>query len=112
MAMRPRSSMPEKERHARSRLAKIVHDYPFILGSVVEMRRVCGKPECKCTKGEKHTSAYLSVRQNTKRKMIYIPKKWEAKVGQWVKTHNEMKELIRVISNSCLNRLIESKKGD
>ena len=43
---------PQQERYARSRLAKLVHDYPFIKGSVVVMKNTCGKPGCKCARGQ------------------------------------------------------------
>ena len=57
--MKHRSSLSPKERSARSKAVQLIHDKPLILGSLVEMANTCGKPNCKCTKGEKHKSLYI-----------------------------------------------------
>ena len=49
--MRHRGQFSRSERVARSRLAKLLHNEPFLCGSLVSMRRVCGKQGCKCTRG-------------------------------------------------------------
>ena len=108
--MRHRNVMPQKERYARSKVAKLVHRYPLIKGAIVISERTCGKPGCKCTRGEKHLTCYLSVRHMGKRKMIYIPKELEGKIRAWVKTYREGMKLIDVVSESCLNHLIKAKR--
>ena len=60
--MRPRSHLPDPERRARSRLTQILHEQPFLCGSLVTMQRTCGKPGCKCTRGELHPGLYLALR--------------------------------------------------
>ena len=60
--MRHRGYLPAKERQARSRLAKLLHEKPLLIGSLVSMPRVCGKPGCKCTRGELHPGLYLALR--------------------------------------------------
>ncbi len=108
--MQHRSFIPQKERYARSRLAKLLHDYPFIKGVVVTSERTCGKLRCRCTRGEKHYSSYISVRHEGKRKMICIPKQWEDNIRTSVKTYKDVMKLIDIVSDSCLDRLIKSKK--
>ncbi len=108
--MRHRNVMAQKERQARSQLAKLVHRYPFIKGSLVVMKNTCGKPNCKCTKGHKHVSCYLAVRHKGRRKMICIPKEWEGRIRSWVKTYKDGVRLIDIISDSSLNRLIKAKR--
>ena len=51
--MKHRTALPENERRARSRATQLIHDKPLIVGGLVEMANTCGKPNCKCTKGEK-----------------------------------------------------------
>jgi len=34
---------------------------PLRKGTLVTVRRKCGKPRCRCTTGEKHAAEYLSV---------------------------------------------------
>lgn len=104
--MKHRGMIPSREREARSRLAKIVHSYPFIKGSIVLMRNTCGKPNCRCMReGKKHISLYLSVRYRGARKMIHIPKELEGQVKLCVKAYKDILSLMEVISESTLMRL-------
>ena len=107
--MGPRTARPAGERRARSRLAQIVHQEDFLRGSVVTMRRTCGKPRCRCTRGEKHVSLYLAVRDGGKRRMVYVPVEWEERVRQWVATGQEVGRLIAGISAGALERLRRGK---
>ena len=108
--MRHRGSMPAAERAARSRLAKLLHERPLLRGSVVSMARTCGKAGCKCTRGEKHVSMYLSVSAGGKSKMIYIPAGLERTVRTWVGSYREAQELTREVVESCLERLLARKQ--
>jgi hypothetical protein len=71
--VKPRSQRPPEERHARSRAVQHIAENSLLRGSLVAMARTCGKAGCHCRKGEKHTSLYLSVRLNNRRRMIYVP---------------------------------------
>ena len=82
--MRHRGRFSSAERAVRSELAKVVHDRQLLCGSLVTMARTCGTPGCKCTRGDKHISLYLSIRHQGRRKMIYIPSAWEATIRSWV----------------------------
>lgn len=109
--MQHRNHMPQKERYARSKLAKLLHDYPLIKGALVTSGRTCGKPGCKCAKGEKHISSYLSVvRHKGKREMICVPKQLEHSIRTSVQTYKDIMELVDIISDFCLDRLMKSKK--
>jgi hypothetical protein len=54
----------------------------MVKGSVVTLARRCGKPGCKCTRGEKHTSKYLSISDRGKTRMVYLKPGMEMKVGE------------------------------
>jgi len=107
--MRPRSSLSEREREARSRLTKLVHDHEWIQGGLVLMKRRCGNPGCKCNRSKKHRSYYVSLRYQGKRKMVYIPVHMEGRIGQWIATYKEISKLMRVISESRGAELIRVK---
>lgn len=107
--MRPRSALPPEERRARSRLAQVAHQEEFLRGSLVTMRRTCGKPHCRCTRGEKHVSLYLAVRDRKKRRLIYVPPEWEERVRQWVATGREVGRLVEAITAAALDRLDRGK---
>lgn len=109
--MKPRSSIPPKERSSRSKATKIIHDKLFILGSLVEMANTCGKPNCKCAKGEKHKSWCLAVRHKGKRKMIHVPRGQEDAVFEGVKAYQELWGQLEAISQASLERILPTKKG-
>lgn len=42
----------------------------MLRGSVIKVRRTCGKANCKCTRGEPHETWALSYRQQGRSRMI------------------------------------------
>ena len=108
--MRHRDYLSAKERQARSHLAKLLHQKPLLIGSLVSMSRVCGKPGCKCAQGKLHPGLYLSLRVGEKRKMIHVPQSLEAKVRQWVGTYQEVWGLMEKVSEACYQRFFHEKQ--
>ncbi len=108
--MTHRNALTEKERRASSKAAKLIHDSQFVIGSMVEVARVCGKPNCKCARGNKHKSWCLAVRDQGKRKMIHIPHELEKEVFKWVTTYRELRQQMETISQSNVERIVLSKK--
>lgn len=108
--MKHRSALPPKVRSARSKATKLIQDSPFVLGSLVEMSNTCGKPNCKCTRGDKHKSWCLAVRDRGKRKMLHIPHKLEDEVFNWVDTYQELWKQMETISEANVERIALLKK--
>lgn len=108
--MKHRSFLPQKERSARSKAVKLIHDKPLIIGSLVEMANTCGKPNCKCTTGERHKSWCISLRYKGKRKMIHIPRSCEKEVFEGIKTYQSLWEQMEIISETSLERILSSRK--
>jgi hypothetical protein len=50
------------------------YDQAMIKGSVVELKRKCGKEKCRCNEGELHLSKVLSASISGKTRMRAIPK--------------------------------------
>lgn len=109
--MNHRSALSEKERKARSKAAQLIHDKPMIVGGLVEMVRTCGKPNCKCTTGEKHKSWCVSLRHKGKRKMIHVPRTCEEAVFEGIKAYHTLWEQMGIISETSLERILSSRKG-
>ena len=109
--MKHRTALSEKERKARSKAAQLVHDKPLIVGGLVEMANTCGKPNCKCTRGEKHKSWCVSLRHKGKRKMVHIPRECEKVVFEGVKAYQSLWEQMGIISDISLERILSSRKG-
>jgi len=108
--MKHRGQFTRSERFARSRLAKLVHEQPFLCGSLVALHRVCGKEGCKCTQGELHPGLCVALRVGEKRKMIYVPQALEATARRWVATYQEAWQLIEKISQASLERFLRGKE--
>ncbi len=97
----------EKKREQIGR--RMPRGFKIIKGSLVDLRRVCGKTNCHCQKGKKHISLYLSRSHKGKTKMTYISKRNEKEVREYVKRH---KQLIGVVEElSSLNIEIIKNKG-
>ena len=108
--MKHRGQFTRSERFARSRLAKLVHERPFLCGSLVSLNRVCGKEGCKCSRGELHPGLCIALRVGEKRKMIYVPQALEATARRWVATYQEAWRMMEEISQACFERFLKGKK--
>jgi hypothetical protein len=108
--MKSRSQRPAEERHTRSLAVKHVSENSLLRGSLVTMSRTCGKAGCHCQQGEKHVSLYLAIRQDGRRKMIYIPPAMEEMVRTGVENGREVDQLLDVISQQCLTQFMEQKE--
>jgi hypothetical protein len=60
------SSLRSQLTQAQQQLAGLLEDCfgrePLLPGSLYTLRRKCGKPNCRCTRGELHESTVLSYR--------------------------------------------------
>jgi hypothetical protein len=74
------------------------------------MARRCGKSGCRCSQGEKHVSLYLSVKIKGKRRLVYIPASLEEEVRSRVDAYREVERLTQVVSEECVNRVLELKR--
>jgi len=97
-----------EERQIRSKLTQIVSQKEIMRAGIVKMIRRCGKANCWCakSKGRKgHMSYYLSLREGSHRKMVYVPGSMEAKVGEWVKNYKEVNKAIDRLSAYRLKQI-------
>ena len=106
----PRNQRSASERDARSKAVQRLGDEAMLRGSLVRMQRVCGKKHCRCQQGQKHPALCLAIRWGKQRKMIYIPRALEETVCRWVRTGQEVDELLDAISQQCLETFLAQKK--
>lgn len=100
-----RLDLDAQERRFRSRLAQLAHQTWLIRGSLNERKQKCGKPNCRCAKGELHPCLYLVQSHEGKVRQIFVPKHWEARIRQAVTDYQEMQRLIEEISELEWDRL-------
>ena len=78
-------------------------------GSLIERHPRCGKPGCKCTRGERHPAAwYLTVTLGPggTTGTAVAPKQWE-QVRRWIANYRQLKqqrEKISTINRELLRR--------
>jgi hypothetical protein len=86
----------------------------LLKGTVVEVARTCGKPGCKCTRGQKHPCYQLSASIQGKTRTRHLPQKlldgvkrltetyryFRKARAEWVKINSEMLELINELESA------------
>ena len=98
------------ERRRRSRLARIAHALRFLRGTLSLRNVRCGKPSCRCTRGQLHACLYLVQSHDGKPRQLYVPRQWEARVREAVQNHQEMQRLIEELSELEWKHLKERKE--
>ena len=98
------------ERNFRSQFARLALNRWFLRGSLSERLGKCGKPNCRCTRGELHKSLYLVQSQGGKLRQICVPQAWQERVRQAVTDYHKMQELIEEVSELEWKRLKERKR--
>jgi len=80
-------------------------DSRFLKGSLLERERVCGKPNCRCARGQKHRSLYLVLSRGKRQRQLYVPKDWEQSVRQWVANYHRIRDLLAHVSDLYWNKV-------
>ena len=100
-----RSGMTGEERESRSRIKPYIDHEEMVRGTLNVRSRVCGKPNCKCTRGEKHVSLFLVRSKDGKVEQLYIPRDKEETVRRWVENWHQVQDYLEEISSSYWERL-------
>lgn len=100
-----RTQMASKERESRSKLKPYIDWGEFIRGTLTIREHTCGNAGCKCNRGKKHKSAYITRSKDGRMQQLYIPREKQAEVKQWAKRYREVMKLLENISDSYWYRL-------
>jgi len=71
----------------------VFSDRPVIKGTVYELKRRCGKPGCKCTRGELHARMVVSASEGGKTRLQVIPKGFLVEVQGKVRRYQELRRV-------------------
>ena len=97
--MRNRGDFSPEERRTLSRLRQLLVTPGLMRGNLVQMKRKCGKPNCRCADGKQlHVSWYISQSREGKPRMLYIPADWEERVTGRVTKYQEVRKLLEQLS--------------
>lgn len=105
-----RATLSANERSFRSRMAQLASTRWFLRGTLSERSGTCGKPNCRCTQGERHQSLYLVQSQGGKLRQICVPHAWQERVREAVNAYRKLQELIEAVSELEWKRLRERKR--
>jgi hypothetical protein len=89
-------------RNRREGLTKLLPPLGEILrGSLMERYLTCGKPNCKCVRGERHGPVwYLSVTlDQSHRTGITVPLDQVEQVRRWIENYHQVKDRLEKISD-------------
>ncbi len=74
---------------------------PFIRGSLVVVKRICGNKNCQCRKNpdKKHPAMFLTWKENKKTKAIYILVSRQEEAIRLNENYKKLKKILNDISN-------------
>ena len=85
-------------RMLNARLNRLGGAAPIVAGSLVEVRRRCGQPSCRCGKGGPlHVSHQLTFKDAGKTRTVHVPVDLVAAVRSWIDHHKQLKTLLHEI---------------
>jgi hypothetical protein len=64
-------------------LRALQRDRPMVQGSFYRLRRKCGKPNCRCTRGELHESWVITRSEQGQDRIYSVPTDQRAQLRQW-----------------------------
>jgi len=106
----PRSHMSVDERKARSQLAQLVSQRGLMRGSLLVRRMTCGKPNCRCARGERHESLFVVISEKGRTRQLFVPKDWEPLVRRWVEDHHRARQLMEEVSRIYWDKVRKRRK--
>lgn len=90
--------MSARERELRSALNRLLAGHGVLHGTLLTRRRVCGKPNCRCVRGQRHESLYLVVREGGQGRQLYVPAGWAEIVRRWIGNYQAARQLMDRLS--------------
>ena len=105
-----KGAMSSEERSLRSRASKLLSAAGLVHGSLSIRHQQCGKPNCRCTRGEKHETFVLVLHKEGKREQIPIPRDLVEVVRDWVDQEKALQELLSRISELQTEMIRELKR--
>jgi len=66
---------------------------PVIKGTFYELRRRCGKPGCKCARGQLHARMVVSASEGGKTRLRVVPKGFLVEVQGKVRRYQELRRI-------------------
>jgi hypothetical protein len=88
-----RQTLLQLANEIRGLVEPVFSDRPVIKGTVYELKRRCGKPGCKCARGELHARMVVSASEGGKTRLQVIPKGFLVEVQGKVRRYQELRRV-------------------
>ena len=83
----------------------LVRLLPMVSGSLVEQYVTCGKPSCRCARGQKHGPLYyLYWKEQGKSRSLYVPR---ARVGELRRQIQNYRQFQKKLTELLLHQLAD-----
>ncbi len=89
-------------RLCEARVRKLKATGPVLVASLVVIRKQCGRPGCRCQRGEKHPGNYLTYKEKGKTRTVYVPLDLLEEVKGWIEEHRRLRRLSQEISQLAI----------
>lgn len=106
-----KAQMSDAERRQRSRCMQLLREAGLLRGSLFVRERRCGKPTCRCAKGEGHPGLVVQFKDERRTRQIHVPKAMEAEIRVWVEQYQEIQRRIEQISMICQGKIKTAKRS-
>jgi hypothetical protein len=83
----------------------------LIRGSLVVNRRRCGKPQCRCARGELHESLAFTFKSRGRSRLVHVPGQLEAVARRAAQAYTTLRRVAEELSEVNVARLKQSAKG-
>lgn len=100
-----RTKMSPEERRLRSQLVQLLSGVGLLRATLNPRQKVCGKPGCRCARGEKHSALYVVASEDGKPQQLFVPHTLEPQVRQWVSSYQRIRELLEELSRIYWDKL-------
>ena len=101
----PESVMSSAERRLRAQISLLVERAAMIKGSLSRRATVCGKPSCRCARGEHHHSVCLVAYDKGRIRQQHVPRPRVAQVRRWIAAWKQVGALLEQVSRRQWRKL-------
>ena len=110
---RLRQSLVQLVNEMKRMVEPFFSDRPVIKGTVYELRRRCGKPGCKCAKGQLHARMVVSASEKGKTRLRVIPRGFLVEVQQKVRRYQDLRRIrVRLVAiHRQMLRVLDEMEG-
>ena len=79
-------------------LRRLQRSDPMVQGSFYLLRRKCGKPNCRCARGQLHSTYVLTRSEQGKDRLYTVPKDQRPQVRQWAAAYRRYQRARAVLT--------------